>query len=1074
MSTPSPIWFPWLRKLSVHLWVFANYVRISFLFVPRIAKAITLEQRNRIFTTYIQTLLDAADILIQSSPKNLPVSRWKRRSLLRSWYYSHIVSQVAILPRDWQSGLSPDDLLRIVRLGELALQHYESGGAEIIDATRKWKRFGAIAGQQMRCIHHAFFHTSLASLYLRVNAGDLSRNLESAFTHYRVAADILEHGNLPVLSLYAAAVWSALGAACLNYPTENRADYAKEALVAFGKAKEITALHSSSLQSSTPEIWNDQFLSSLSFIPRAKYAARFSMRLAKGGWKMTWRGVPDPTVVGTLLPLFMLWVDWQLGVAYRQRGQLEKAVEHFELALQGPTKGTEDFESLRAAVEVDKGCAYLEAQSGERRKNLDLSIQSFKNALAGCVKDGSVRSDATRTYALALVGDARLYFALHALGAIKTERYKETLPVLTNQLRAAARIARIIAMPELVQEALFLLGKGYELQGDNIRAYRALALASRVADRLERRARTPRLVRYLVGTRTELDKLLVRVALLARSYAEKEPSKEGHRTKPVPLHSALRFAERGRAVFLATQLRSLELLPEGATEKELRDLFERRRLWHQAELKLLEQESTPITDENALITLRERRNIAESRYFTELERMRKQFGDPHYDPDQPVLPARLEEIRAVVRGFSKEADTALVEYYFTEQDLVAFVLLPTYLHCAYVGISRDELEGIETRWQESYGALRSPKHWESGYLLQVLNRLKPAVEAPANIIAKWETETGRRIRKIIIVPHRFLHLIPLHAAELPKGGMWCDSVSIQYAPSASVLWQLLRSKIIRNKQPTDELSAGENNKAVCISYASTSEGQPLVFNTLEAREVAQAMNGVVLTGPEATPSRVIEEIRGATYIHFSCHGRFGGETPLEGGLKLAPEDGFHSRNDSGDRVRAQASCEDLSDALARSQPGYTLLTLAEIFRRVHLTDARLVVLSACETGLTKIEKLHEENIGLPAGFLYAGAKTVISTLWRVPDIATWLLMRSLAREIASGVDPSGALCRAQHELRSVSLDHVLQEIAQAVDKEQEGSRRERMIEEAEGLHQKGEPYPFAGPYWWAGFTVNGL
>src|SRR5207302_694528 len=124
-------------------------------------------------------------------------------------------------------------------------------------------------------------HTLLASFYLRVNAGDLSRNLESAFTHYRAAAAILEQENLPVLSLYAAVVWAMLGTAYVQYPAERRADYARQALEAFGKAKEIVALHGASLKSPMPELWNDQFLQGLSFVPRAKYAARLGMHVAR-------------------------------------------------------------------------------------------------------------------------------------------------------------------------------------------------------------------------------------------------------------------------------------------------------------------------------------------------------------------------------------------------------------------------------------------------------------------------------------------------------------------------------------------------------------------------------------------------------------------------------------------------------------------------------------------------------------------------------------------------------------------------------------------------------------------------
>jgi CHAT domain-containing protein len=193
------------------------------------------------------------------------------------------------------------------------------------------------------------------------------------------------------------------------------------------------------------------------------------------------------------------------------------------------------------------------------------------------------------------------------------------------------------------------------------------------------------------------------------------------------------------------------------------------------------------------------------------------------------------------------------------------------------------------------------------------------------------------------------------------------------------------------------------------------------------------------------PEAVKHAIREADYIHFACHGRFSLDNPLDAALELAP-----------DRVTG-------SDGS---------LSLGEIFESVYLSKAPLVVLSACETGLTKVEEWRDEYIGLPAGFLYAGAKTVVSTLWPVADVGTWLLMRSFAQQIAAGATPARALRYAQHELRGLSREYVLEEITRAASKEPDPYTRQQMLDEGQNLPQ--DELPFAGPYWWAGFTVNGL
>ena len=77
-----------------------------------------------------------------------------------------------------------------------------------------------------------------------------------------------------------------------------------------------------------------------------------------------------------------------------------------------------------------------------------------------------------------------------------------------------------------------------------------------------------------------------------------------------------------------------------------------------------------------------------------------------------------------------------------------------------------------------------------------------------------------------------------------------------------------------------------------------------------------------------------------------------------------------------------------------------------------LTGTKLVVLSACETGLGK-EVKGEGLIGLVRGFMYAGAPAVIASSWKVDDSATAELMTELYRGLFEGKPPSAALREAQ-------------------------------------------------------------
>jgi CHAT domain-containing protein len=108
--------------------------------------------------------------------------------------------------------------------------------------------------------------------------------------------------------------------------------------------------------------------------------------------------------------------------------------------------------------------------------------------------------------------------------------------------------------------------------------------------------------------------------------------------------------------------------------------------------------------------------------------------------------------------------------------------------------------------------------------------------------------------------------------------------------------------------------------------------------------------------------------------------------------------------------------------LANDDPLY----LSDIFAELVIDSNRLVVLSACESGLSDLRGATEEFIGLPTGFLLAGANGVVSSLWKVEDAATSLLM-SRFYEFHRGDrhSPQRALREAQKWLRSLTAQDLM-------------------------------------------------
>ncbi len=92
------------------------------------------------------------------------------------------------------------------------------------------------------------------------------------------------------------------------------------------------------------------------------------------------------------------------------------------------------------------------------------------------------------------------------------------------------------------------------------------------------------------------------------------------------------------------------------------------------------------------------------------------------------------------------------------------------------------------------------------------------------------------------------------------------------------------------------------------------------------------------------------------------------------------------------------------------------LLTAEDVSTMNLTGTQLVVLSACDTGIGRIES-GEGVLGLRRSFRLAGAGTLVMSLWKVPDTETAQLMKEFYRQLNAGMSCAQALREAQLMLR---------------------------------------------------------
>ncbi|HEV7374116.1 MAG TPA: CHAT domain-containing protein [Pyrinomonadaceae bacterium] len=243
---------------------------------------------------------------------------------------------------------------------------------------------------------------------------------------------------------------------------------------------------------------------------------------------------------------------------------------------------------------------------------------------------------------------------------------------------------------------------------------------------------------------------------------------------------------------------------------------------------------------------------------------------------------------------------------------------------------------------------------------------------------------------ICIIPDKFLHRLSFAALISPDSGRYVvEDLAVFYAPSLNVLWHC--SEASRKKAGSERgmvLSIGNPT----FDPRAYPDLQPLRAAEREAREVADLyQRSSFLPGREATKARILRDINSAEVIHFAGHYVIEGSSPLLSKMLLAGGGGV-SGSEGQD-----------SDLFA-----------FEIVRQ-RLDSTRLVVLSACQTGLDRYYD-GEGTVGLARAFIEAGVPLVVASQWPVDSDATADLMVGFHRNRRSGLNTFEALRKAQSDM----------------------------------------------------------
>ena len=456
---------------------------------------------------------------------------------------------------------------------------------------------------------------------------------------------------------------------------------------------------------------------------------------------------------------------------------------------------------------------------------------------------------------------------------------------------------------------------------------------------------------------------------------------------------ALEYIERSKGRNLVELMTQKALKPKGVSQETIDKLVELKQQVVNEQIRLQYQSINQnlMVDDNLTPYVQDQSYL--KIYKEQLDTFIAEKITP-YDSTfcltQTVQPIPFEEIKALT-----DESTCLLQWYITGEKILAFV------------VSKDGTvnywESSKTNWKSLDYVLRNYLTLYDQYKNKEIHKwqviLNDCLESFARIlhinhIIALIPETCQRL---IIIPHRFLHILPLHALPIDKNYILHDKYDIQYAPSS----QLLQ---ITQQRPLNKL-----NHLFAIQNPTRKPSENLPFSDLEVKIISTFFDKKeIIAKDDATNNTVKTQIKTSEsncYL-FSCHGNFQPNNPLDSALLLANKD---------------------------------KLTLSEIFE-LDLHKSRLVVLSACETGLIDLSSISDEYIGLSAGFLFAGSLSFVSSLWQVSDLSTSFLMIKFYEIIldkTQTISISVALKMAQNWLRNLTVqefDSLLEKYQTDIDK----------------------------------------
>lgn len=459
------------------------------------------------------------------------------------------------------------------------------------------------------------------------------------------------------------------------------------------------------------------------------------------------------------------------------------------------------------------------------------------------------------------------------------------------------------------------------------------------------------------------------------------------------IEQALVLVESSKARTLLTQYRSQQLRIDEIDETDdsyLAHLVEREAALRQ-ELEALRSQLTSwerydsplpyekITRGNQAIALKELAELSQ-RYEEVVDQLRLSTS---MVPSVPALQFSVAAFREAAR-VHLSGNWNCLTFFLADDQLIIFSLdaqslkvhtkqLTSHDHRILLQCVSSTHERRELVYRGTIRGFPVPGHPGRGYRQHLGQLLLP----PEVLAVKRDV--------LILVPHGILHGLPFHTLFIGHT-LLLEQVPVLYAPSLQVLQALWSNREHPEMAKTDKAQVTSIIESSSLVYGvETFDGRayPLPHVSREVEAVANTIRDKVqvLYSAKATVSSLKQmsmsgKLAKFEIVHFATHAITEAMAPMLSRVLLADDD----------------------------------LTVVDILDLK--MEARLVTLSSCQAAVSEA-KAGDEMMTLARAFFYAGAQTVVASLWAVEDKATAVLMQYFYQRLQAGESIPQALRQTQ-------------------------------------------------------------